>query len=142
MKYINKLNRAALKIKVKHLAAEARIIRQEEAKWRGQDKLFFKRHRKTTVRHEARATQLVIAMLRGVPYRVVEPNAQDNYTRNVIVARRMVSMIKKYASPEFLSSVPKPRVDISLDFQQRNRKSSAEYDNNIISLIWEWFRED
>lgn len=98
MKYINKLERAALKIKAKHLAEEARIIRKEEVKWRGNDKLYFKLHRKGTVRNEARATQLAIAFLRGVPYEVVERKCYDTWKRDTVIVKRIMAMATKYGN--------------------------------------------
>ena len=54
-----------LKIKVKHLAEEARIIRAEEQKLHGMEKWKLQHHRKTTVRDAARRTQVAYQMLRG-----------------------------------------------------------------------------
>lgn len=54
-----------LKVKVKHLAAEARIIRHEEASLRGMSKWSLQHHRKTTVRDAARTAQMAYALLRN-----------------------------------------------------------------------------
>jgi hypothetical protein len=57
--------RHLLKVKVKHLAAEAGIIRKEEAKHSGMKKWGMQHHRKTTLRDAARQTQLAYAIIRG-----------------------------------------------------------------------------
>jgi hypothetical protein len=54
-----------LKIKVKHLAEEARIIRKEEHKAFGMKKWGLQHHRKTVVRDAARQTQIAYAIVRG-----------------------------------------------------------------------------
>ncbi len=54
-----------LKIKIKHLAAEARIIRTEERKHHGMEKWQLQHHRKTVVRDAARQAQLAYAFIRG-----------------------------------------------------------------------------
>ena len=97
--------RFALKIKIKSLAEEARIIRAAEDKLKGQGvdnfqypaegwKLYA--HRIQVVRPEARATQLAYAYLRGVPYRKVEPisHAEPNW-------HRVEKMVEKYGSQPF-----------------------------------------
>jgi hypothetical protein len=61
-----------LKVKIKSLAAEARIIRHEERKSRGQLRNDLANHRKGIVRREARNTQLAYGYLRGRSYRQLE----------------------------------------------------------------------
>ena len=139
MKYINKLERAALKIKAKHLAAEARIIRKEEVKWRGRDKLYFKEHRKTTVRREARATQLAIAFMRGVPYNVVERKCYDTWTRDTYIAKRMASMIMKYSNKNFV--IPEPAMEKSNDWREVAKKREAARKRWVQDRVIEWFNQ-
>jgi hypothetical protein len=81
--------RLFLKIKIKNLADEARLIRRETAKARDpQTKNQLWLHRTTVVRQAARNTQIAYAFIRGRPYRSVEPKA----TRppNLTEVRRMV----------------------------------------------------
>lgn len=99
MKYITKLNKAALTIKAKHLAEESRIIRREERKWKGHDKLFFSEHRKGIVRNEARATQLAIAMMVGKPYEAVERKCNNKGKLNWFIVPRIAAMVEKYHKP-------------------------------------------
>lgn len=67
-----------LRVNVKSLAAEAKIIRDEirranttEAKQALHD------HRMTRVRPEARLAHLALAFTRGIPYKVAEANARE-----------------------------------------------------------------
>jgi hypothetical protein len=61
-------------VKIKSLAAEAKIIR-DEVRRQGdpQIKNALSEHRKGIVRSEARLAQLAYAFFRGVPYKAVEP---------------------------------------------------------------------
>ena len=59
------INTRKLRIKAKHLAEEARIIRREAQKTSGMDKWDLNHHRTATVRNEARATQLAYQFLLG-----------------------------------------------------------------------------
>ena len=66
-----------LRVNVKSLAAEAKIIRDEikrasttEARHALHD------HRMTRVRPQARLAHLALAFTRGIPYKVVEPKAK------------------------------------------------------------------
>lgn len=80
-----------LKVKIKSLAAEARIIRHEERKSRGQLRNDLAAHRKGIVRREARSSQLAYGYLRGRPYRKLEPTChrQPDWTA-------VERMVKKY----------------------------------------------
>jgi len=69
-----------LKIKLKTLAAEAKFIRREELRLKGNMKRDAYRehlylHRINVVRREARATHLAYQFLRGIPYEQVENHA-------------------------------------------------------------------
>jgi len=67
-----------LKIKIKALAAEAGIIRHEERKTREMERWELSRHRRTTVREEARHSLLAYAFWRGRPYAEVEASGTAN----------------------------------------------------------------
>lgn len=91
------LNLIKLKIKAKHLAAEPAIIRHEERKLKGLDKLCLQNHRKWEVRNEARATQLAIAYLKGKTYRKVEPKLKEPEAyKHVLVQKRVLKMVQSY----------------------------------------------
>ena len=89
-----------LKIKAKHLAAEPAIIKHEEAKLpAGWARDVLRDHRVHDVCNEARATQLAIAFLKHQPYHSVEPALKEpNHVKHKAVAKRIVSMIRKYGN--------------------------------------------
>lgn len=106
-----------LRVKAKHLAEEARIIRQEERKlkaipWqnrRSEWKYFgetrfedpvnlLSDHRKRDVRNEARATQLARKYIAGKPYRSVEPVCKDKHKLYIWILPRVLKMVQKYGS--------------------------------------------
>lgn len=91
-----------LKVKLKHLAEESRIIRREAEKQyearnfqKGNDLTC---HRKEVVRPEARATHLAYQFLRGIPYEVVERYNDDANPPNW---KRVEAMVKKYGGQDF-----------------------------------------
>lgn len=82
--------RVYLKVKIKSLAAEAKIIRAEERK----NKYFrtgLSSHRKTVVRSEARHTLLAYGFLKGKRYRDLEPTAKNKPDWD-----RVRRMVEKY----------------------------------------------
>jgi len=81
-----------LKVKVKSLAAEARIIRFEEHRTRGQLRNELHHHRVQVVRPEARATLLAYGYARGKTYASMEGPSSS-----VPDWDRVERMIKKYA---------------------------------------------
>lgn len=108
-----------LKIKAKHLSAEAAIIRHEELKlkrqieWKKQhveefDKLLaefqsLNQHRRYDVRNENRATYLARAYIAQVPYNTVETfrKEENEHKFQHIVLPRVVAMVKKYYNANF-----------------------------------------
>jgi hypothetical protein len=94
--------RAALRVKIKSLAAEAKIIRREEDRAKSwHEWLSLKEHRRTVVRSEARAAQLALAFLRGIPYEKVEPFVHPGHEPNW---SRVAALAVKYAVPPHLTS--------------------------------------
>jgi len=81
-----------LKVKIKSLTAEARIIRLEEGRSRGELRDQLRAHRQRDVRRETRATQLAYAYLRGRPRTACEPAAHTEPDWD-----RVKAMVKKYA---------------------------------------------
>lgn len=69
--------RVYLKVKLKSLAAEARIIRQEEARNKHM-RLGLMAHRRDVVRPEARATHLAYSFLRGKRYADIERHVRTD----------------------------------------------------------------
>ena len=66
--------REMLKVKVKHLAAEARIIRREEQKTHGYLRESLHLHRVYTVRKAARSAHIAYALVKGRTYEQLEKN--------------------------------------------------------------------
>ena len=103
-----------LKIKSKHLALEAGVIRFEEQKLKRQIEWLkthqkneaetsimgtwnsLNSHRRFDVRNEARATYLARAHIEGRKYNTVEHNLKDLGTFNSYILPRVVSMVIKY----------------------------------------------
>ena len=101
-----------LKIKSKHLALEAGVIRFEEQKLKRQiewlkthqkDEATFRSeweslnsHRRFDVRNEARATYLARGYIEGRKYETIENNIKDLGTFNSYILPRVVSMVIKY----------------------------------------------
>jgi hypothetical protein len=101
-----------LKIKSKHLALEAGVIRFEEQKLKRQiewlkthqkDEATFRSeweslnsHRRFDVRNEARATYLARGYIEGRKYETIENNLKDLGTFNTYILPRVVSMVIKY----------------------------------------------
>ncbi|NIT57448.1 MAG: hypothetical protein GWN00_14810 [Aliifodinibius sp.] len=97
METINK--KLALKVKVKHLAEEARIIRFEEGKTNGVTRDWLHNHRLYVVRPEARATQIAYAFAKGTPLRAVE-----KYPERIPLSvwSRVTKMVKLYSDKPFI----------------------------------------
>ena len=114
-----------LKIKSKHLALEAKVIRFEEQKLKKRirhnkgslnDLLLqlnsIAEHRKYVVGRENRATFLARAFIAGTPYNKVEvKRRQDKESEFVIyVLPRVLEMVKKYAPYNVRKNVTKETI--------------------------------
>ncbi|RLA51606.1 MAG: hypothetical protein DRR42_09815 [Gammaproteobacteria bacterium] len=94
------INTRKLRIKAKHLAEEARIIRREARNVHGLERYDLNHHRTTTVRNEARATQLAYQFLWGRrKYAEIEGPRTDVNKRIVYIDHRIRIMLKKYGEP-------------------------------------------
>ena len=89
-----------LRVKLKSLAEEARIIKVEEQRANGCRKFelqnSLREHRIGIVRSEARATLLAYQFLRGIPYSVIEKPSKENPPN----WHRVDKMVKKYGTNE------------------------------------------
>lgn len=95
--------RKFLKIKLKSLMAESKIIRREEARTLDRElRESMHRHRVIDVRHETRCTQLAYALLRGHPYNRIETRRPAGVGRNTtpIDFKKVAAMLRRYALPE------------------------------------------
>jgi len=90
-----------LKVKIKSLAAEARIIRLEERRAGKSNTLREQlyRHRTVDVRREQRASLLAYAFLRGRPLSAVEPRRRPEhvYYRG-LREKRVAEIVKKFGA--------------------------------------------
>jgi hypothetical protein len=68
--------REMLRVKVKSLAEEARIIRREEQRTHGQLRNELHHHRVLVVRREARYANIAYALVKGRTYEQIEGNAK------------------------------------------------------------------
>lgn len=95
----------ALKIKLKHLGQESRIIKHQEQKMRGRNwgakSSYFREHRIHTVRFECRATHIAYGFLRGRDYRQIEncPRWMGHELEKKLWAR-VTMMVTKYGGRE------------------------------------------
>lgn len=82
-----------LKVKIKSLAEESKIIRKEENRVPKASPEFFglRSHRKFDVRHEARSALLAYGFLRGVEYRNIESKTKRQPDLN-----RIIELVYKY----------------------------------------------
>jgi len=133
-----------LKIKSKHLAVEAQIIRKEERKLKKQIDYLKDRqqplsvdaarktrkslsdHRRKDVRNENRATFIARAYLAGVPYKTLEASVKDASKFNCYILPRVLDMVNKYGSANTRLS------------KRYNRETSRfEYDK----VAWDQFKQ-
>ena len=84
----------ALKIKVKHLAEEARIIRKEEKRSYGDTRDWLYLHRINSVRPECRASHIAYAFAKGKTLKQVEKYPQEI---PITVWARVTKMVKLYS---------------------------------------------
>lgn len=100
--------REMLRVKLKSLAAEARIIRLEELRTHGDLRRELRDHRKGTVGYEARATHLAYGFIRGRTLEAMEPRRYvgmpkwlaDECDRQLF--ERVRAMTKKYGPAGFI----------------------------------------
>jgi adenosylmethionine-8-amino-7-oxononanoate aminotransferase len=89
--------REMLRVKIKSLVAEAKIIRHEEAKTHGalRDELHF--HRISAVRGEARSAHLAYGFIRGRTYEQMEAK-----THTPPYWKRVRELCRKYGPAQFV----------------------------------------
>jgi hypothetical protein len=87
--------REMLRVKLKSLAEEARIIRREEHRTYGPLRDELRLHRAGPLRWEARHTHIAYGLIRGRRYEQIEPNAQKPFDKEKVAA-----MMRRYGSTE------------------------------------------
>jgi hypothetical protein len=102
----------ALKIKVKHLAQEARIIRKEEQRSRGDTRDWLYLHRINSVRPECRASHLAYAFSKGTPLAKVEKYPHEIPTSTWKRVTKMIVLYSGRSTEEYknwITGVPSAR---------------------------------
>jgi hypothetical protein len=95
-----------LKVKIKSLCAEARIIRFEELKTRGEIRFLLRAHRVSDVRKESRATLVAYNFLRGKTLAETEPKALPMSSFDAEKHwKRVEAMVKKYGTAQALKEL-------------------------------------
>lgn len=89
--------RISLKVKIKSLAEEARIIKKEEQR-NPHLQNYLRQHRIDVVRKEARNSLIAYAIIRGMAYDDVETNPQSEPNWAAVEA-----MVKKYGTSMWLN---------------------------------------
>lgn len=99
--------REMLRVKLKSLAEEARIIRKEEQRTFGQLQNELHLHRVNELRAEARATHIAYCLIKGRTLAQIEPIRYKGWPIYVAEAadkklfERVAAMIKKYGPANF-----------------------------------------
>lgn len=89
-----------LKVKIKSLAEEARIIRLEEKKaFPNEKREQLYQHRVYDVRQESRAALLAYAYLRGRDLLQIEPNSKESWQRHKVY-KRAHKIVKKFGTQD------------------------------------------
>ena len=95
--------RSAVKVKIKTLAAEAKIIRKEETKASTylQERLL-RTHRVTVVRNEARAAQIAYGYIRGKRFDQIEQKKEGKSPISIFMLNRIVDMVLRHGPMRLL----------------------------------------
>lgn len=127
-----------LKVKVKSLAEEARIIRREEHaakrqyRWaknqQGAEEIYteahntfwgLRHHRTYDVRNEARAAHIAYGYLRGLEYSMIEtPEVPLN--PNGFMCDRIVKLVNKYGK----KSITNANLETWMNYEEQQRKAA------------------
>lgn len=126
------MNLIKLRIKAKSLAAEARIIRQEERRIKkipvhkrgSRDIGALRNHRVIVVREAARCTHLAIAYLKGKDYKTVENHCKNEVYRDDYVFPKIAKMVKKYGHQDLTQEDWKQWVKPRMSMLPRFAKSA------------------
>lgn len=123
--------RIYLKVKIKSLAVEAKIIRNEEKRCKSsslREGLY--RHRIDVVRKEARHTLLAYGFLRGLSYKDMEPNAKVAPDWNKV--RKMVEKYGTHVPPFWWNAIKDWKA------YDESVKNAKQHLVDILKLFDEW----
>lgn len=122
--------RTYLKVKIKSLAEEARIIRKETKRARAISiKNGLALHRKGVVRHEARHTHLAYCFLRGREYREIEHKAHE--APDWAKVRKMIEKYGSHLAPWSLNT------ESYGDYEKRSQEHKARK-AEVLKRFDEW----
>ena len=104
IKYEVKDDRAYLRVKIKSLAEESKIIKREEYRFKKNDRVRngLHNHRICNVRNESRAALIAYGYIRGKKFKEIEKNSGKI---PYIISVRVHDLIKKYADKDTKASV-------------------------------------
>ena len=117
-----------LKVKIKHLAEEARIIRKEEQKLHGMEKWKLQHHRKTVVRQAARRSQAAYQICRGRDWQSCTSHCELTRWGDW---KEIDRMVRKYGSAETVESLPKLEREFKATFLGEPILSGAKNEPEI-----------
>lgn len=120
---------ARLKIKHTSLAAESKLIRKEEIKYRNRFRETRKEHfadiradlhhhRITVVREECRATHIALAFIQGKPYAHVERELSDKGKRWLGLPKKTFDIAQKYGKWDTLDNTKARMIQWALEHPQ------------------------
>lgn len=107
-------DRVYLKVKIKSLAAEAKIIRKEECKTK-YNYWGLREHRKGVVRNEARHTLLAYGFIRGKAYKDIEATCHTEPDWDKV--KKMVEKYGKQKKLYYDEGNPKPISQLLAEFE-------------------------
>jgi hypothetical protein len=93
--------REMLRVKIKSLAEEAKIIRKEEQRTKGNLRTELHLHRTWDVRRAARETHIAYGLIKGRTLEQIEPNRKTEVNWDAVNR-----MLKKYGPKDFPAVVP------------------------------------
>lgn len=128
--------RTQLKVKIKYLAEEARIIKREEEKARDsalRDSLY--RHRIDVVRDEARHSLLAYGLIRGREYAEMEGSTRKSpdFDRVEKLARRF-GPVRERSGPEYEETRGEFSRRLS-EFEERVRRWIDDAEDHVESCL-------
>lgn len=104
--------REMLRVKLKSLAAESKMIRREELKTFGLLREQLWQHRIKAVRNEARSTNIAYALVRGMPLERIEHHSETSPNW-----RSVRAMLRKYG-PAGMQHLPDTAKPVVLDAER------------------------
>lgn len=139
--------REMLRVKLKSLTAESRIIRREEVRTWGPLQLELRAHRVGVVRNEARYSHIAYCLIRGRKFSEIEPIYQERLSDTAFA--KIGAMLAKFANrldtglamrwAVMQNREPTPKSTVSrppkAERPARVRKSRDEYEATLVPKL-------